>query len=41
MNDVAADLGISQQALSKRLQRGYRNLIESSLTLDHPDDSEE
>ncbi|MFC7007247.1 helix-turn-helix domain-containing protein [Halalkalicoccus salilacus] len=41
MDDVAADLGISQQALSKRLRRGYRNLIESSLTLDHPDDSEE
>lgn len=41
MDDVAADLGISQQALSKRLRRGYRNLIESTLTVDHPDDAEE
>lgn len=41
MDDVAADLGISQQALSKRLRRGHRNLIESSLTVDHPDDAEE
>jgi predicted DNA binding protein len=38
---VAAELGISQQALSKRLRRGYRNLIEASLTVVHPDDSEE
>lgn len=41
MDDVASDLGISQQALSKRLRRGHRNLIENSLALDHPDDSEE
>lgn len=41
MDDVAADLGISQQALSKRLRRGYRNLIEDSLTVSRPDDSEE
>lgn len=41
MDDVAADLGISQQALSKRLRRGHRNLIETTLTVARPDDSEE
>ena len=39
MDDVAADLGISQQALSKRLRRGYRNLIKETLTVDDLDDS--
>lgn len=41
MDEVAADLGISQQALSKRLRRGHCNLVETTLADAHPDDSEE
>lgn len=33
MNDLASDLGISHQALSERLRRGHRNLIENTLVL--------
>lgn len=35
LEEVADDLGISQQALSSRLQRGNRRLIEQSLIYDH------
>lgn len=41
MDDVATDLGITQQALSKRLRRGHRNLIESTLVVTNPDETEE
>ncbi|GAA0661860.1 bacterio-opsin activator domain-containing protein [Natronoarchaeum mannanilyticum] len=35
---LAAQFGISRQALSARLRRGYRNLIESTLVRGHRDD---
>ena len=38
MTELADDLGISQQALSKRLHNGHRNLITNALTISHPDD---
>ncbi|QRV16233.1 helix-turn-helix domain-containing protein [Haloterrigena salifodinae] len=38
MNELADQLGISQQALSKRFHAAHRNLITSTLTFTHPDD---
>lgn len=38
MGELAEELDISQQALAKRLRRGYRNLIEDSLTVGPPDE---
>lgn len=38
MTEVADGLGISQQALSKRLHNGHKNLIANALTISHPDD---
>ena len=35
---LASRLGISRQALSARLRRGYRNLIESTIAGNHRDD---
>lgn len=38
MSEVATEIGISQQALSKRLHHGHESLITSALTVSHPDD---
>ncbi|NIB98047.1 bacterio-opsin activator domain-containing protein [Halobacterium sp. R2-5] len=38
MADLAGELDISQQALSKRLHHGHKGLITSALTVSHPDD---
>ncbi|ELY57722.1 helix-turn-helix domain-containing protein [Natronolimnohabitans innermongolicus] len=38
MSELAEEIGISQQALSKRFHHGHRNLIASVLTVSHPDD---
>ncbi|WP_313692286.1 bacterio-opsin activator domain-containing protein [Halorarum halobium] len=38
MDDLAAELGISRQALSKRLHYGHHNLITSTLTVGQPDE---
>lgn len=40
MADIAEEMGISQQALSKRLHYGHKSLITSALTVSHPDDTE-
>lgn len=39
MSELADDFGISQQALSKRFHEGHKNLIRSTLTISHPDDT--
>lgn len=39
MEDVAEEVGVSQQAVSKRLRHGHSNLITSALTVSHPDDA--
>lgn len=36
LSDVAVELGISQQSLSRRLQRGYEGLIEHALAVTPP-----
>ncbi len=38
MSELADNLGISQQALSKRFHSGHKNLIQSTLTVSHPND---
>lgn len=38
MGEVADELGISQQSLSKRLRRGHRNLIANALTVEDTED---
>ncbi|WP_435181799.1 bacterio-opsin activator domain-containing protein [Halorussus sp. AFM4] len=38
MGDLATELGISQQSLSKLLRRAHRNLVANALTVSHPDD---
>lgn len=38
MDELADDLGISQQSLSKLLRRAHRNLVRNVLTVSHPDD---
>ena len=38
MSDLADVLDISQQALSKRFHTGHKNLVQSTLTVSHPDD---
>jgi predicted DNA binding protein len=38
MSELADEMGISQQALSKRFHAAHKNLITSTLTLTHPDD---
>jgi predicted DNA binding protein len=38
MSEIASDLNISQQALSKRLHHGHKALITNTLTVSHPDD---
>lgn len=38
MADVAGNMSISQQAVSKRLHHGHKNLIANTLTVHHPDD---
>lgn len=38
MEELAAELEISQQALSKRLHNGHRNLVRTALTVSHPKD---
>lgn len=40
MGELAEELGISQQALSKRFHLGHQNLIASTLMISHPDDDE-
>lgn len=35
---LAARLDITRQALSARLRRGYRNLLERTVVQDRPDD---
>lgn len=35
LQDIAADLGITQQSLSSRLRRGHRRLIAATLIRDH------
>jgi predicted DNA binding protein len=37
MRELADEMDISQQALSKRFHTGHRNLIASTLTIDYPD----
>ena len=39
MGELANEIGISQQSLSKLLRRGHRNLVTSVLTVSHPDDA--
>ncbi|WP_255168781.1 bacterio-opsin activator domain-containing protein [Natrononativus amylolyticus] len=39
MSELADELGVSQQALSKRFHAGHRNLITSTLTISHPEDT--
>lgn len=38
MGELAEELDIAQQSLSKLLRRGHRNLIASALTVSHPED---
>lgn len=38
MSELADEMGISQQALSKRFHAAHKNLITSTLTFTHPDD---
>jgi predicted DNA binding protein len=38
MNELADEMGVSQQALSKRFHAAHKNLITSTLTFTHPDD---
>jgi predicted DNA binding protein len=38
MTELARPLEISQQALSKRLHHGHKNLVTNALTVSHPDD---
>ena len=38
MRELADEMGVSQQALSKRFHAGHRNLVTSTLTVSHPDD---
>ena len=38
MSELADEMGVSQQALSKRFHAAHRNLITSTLTFTHPDD---
>lgn len=38
MSELADELKISQQALSKRFHLGHKNLVSSTLTIDRPDD---
>lgn len=38
MAELADDMDIAQQSLSKRLRRAHRNLIASTLTISHPED---
>ncbi|NKE36981.1 bacterio-opsin activator [Natronococcus sp. JC468] len=38
MSELANDVGVSQQALSKRFHAAHKNLITSTLTFTHPDD---
>ncbi|NHN41283.1 bacterio-opsin activator [Halorubellus sp. JP-L1] len=40
LEDVADELGISQQALSNRLRRGYDSLIETTLTVTPPEEDD-
>jgi predicted DNA binding protein len=37
MDDLAADLGVSRQAVSERLRRGHHRLIESALVIGRAD----
>ncbi|MFP8953582.1 bacterio-opsin activator domain-containing protein [Natrialbaceae archaeon A-arb3/5] len=38
MSELADEMGISQQALSKRFHDGHRNLITSTLTVSYPEE---
>ncbi|MFC4549788.1 MULTISPECIES: bacterio-opsin activator domain-containing protein [Halorussus] len=38
MRELAEDLGVSQQALSKRLHHGHHNLVTSTLSVGQPDE---
>lgn len=38
MEYIATEIGLSQQAVSKRLRYGHDNLISNALTVSHPDD---
>lgn len=40
MNELADELDIAQQSLSKRLRRAHRNVITNVLTVSHPDDDD-
>lgn len=39
MEDIAGEIGISQQSLSKLLRRAHRNMITNILTVSHPEDA--
>jgi predicted DNA binding protein len=39
MDDLADELGVSAQAVSQRLHRAYRNLVENALVIGHPTES--
>lgn len=39
LNELAEEFGVSPQAVSQRLHRSYRNLIENALVIGHPTDS--
>lgn len=40
MTELADQIGITQQSLSKRMRRGHRNLIKSTLTVNHMHDGD-
>lgn len=41
MGELAGEIGVSQQSVSKLLRRAHRNLITNVLTVSHPDDDAE
>lgn len=41
MSELADQMDVSQQALSKRFRGAYENLITSTLTISHPEEEEE
>ncbi|MGQ3414246.1 helix-turn-helix domain-containing protein [Natrinema sp. LN54] len=41
MRELADQLGVAQQTLSNRFRAAYSNLVTSTLTISHPDESDE
>ena len=41
MRELADEMGIAQQTLSNRFRAAYKNLVTSTLTVSHPDETEE